>query len=118
MKHERHSVYLMVTCARCGKEYRPVQETSTTQGFPHLMRRPMRTLIGILAASFIIGNLVGLGTFVGSALANGDFSMATLVLSILLAAIILLTIILLWYWRRSQLFSRYCTDCAFEMLRS
>ncbi len=117
MKERRHFIHLMATCAGCGREYKSEQETSPPRGDLNLIRLPLRAIIFALAALFIMGSLIGLGTNVISNFANGDFSLATLALSALFVVILVLIIVLLRNWRRSHSFSRYCSDCAFEMLR-
>lgn len=73
-----------------------------------MTRRHLIILMFIVVASSLVGRLIGLGNVIGDALTLGVF----------LGVIALLAIVLFRSWRKLRILSCYCTDCAFEMLKS
>src|SRR4030042_412326 len=101
----------MAACARCGREFKPEPETSIPGGLLYLVSHPLRSGIGFLAALFLIGGWISMGTYVGAALAGRDFSLPILSLSALFIVVLILMLILFRNWRQSRVSSRYCLDC-------
>ncbi len=117
MNARRHPIGHMVVCAKCGKEFRSRQETSIIGGLTDEIRHTVGIIPRILAALFIIGGVIGLSRLVATALADHDFSLSTQVFSVMLVVIIALMLVLFRNWRQARMYSRFCTDCAFEMLK-
>ena len=66
----------------------------------------------MLAALFLIGGFVGIGMYVGTAFADGDFSPATMFLLAMFIVIFILMVLIFRNLRRQKEMYRYCPDCS------
>ena len=76
------------------------------------MKFHVRVLFLALAALFLIGSIVTIGMNIRAALADHDFSLPTLSLTVIFVVIFILIVLVFRNWRRSEQLSRYCRDCA------
>lgn len=111
IRKECLSAKQMAICAGCGRRFESRAENPASRGAAHLVRFHIRILFLLFAALFLIGGVVTIGMNVGTALADHDFSLPTLALSVIFVVIFFLIVLMYRNWRRSEQLSRYCHDC-------
>jgi uncharacterized membrane protein YkvI len=104
----------MAICAGCGRQFESRSENTAYRGAAHFVKLPVRGLFLALAALFLIGSFAAIGMNIGAALADHDFSLPTLSLSVIFAVIFVLMVLVFRNWRRAHEMSRYCPGCAMK----
>ena len=102
----------MAVCAWCGREFDSKPEDSACGQSSTIVRFFMRILSLALVVLFLIVGFALIGTDVGEALAEGDFSLPTLSLLAIFIVILVLMVLVFRNWRQSRVQHRYCPSCA------